>query len=194
MSNSTCSIEGCERPRRARGWCMWHYDRNRRFGDPTAKSHRDPNNTLEDFLELYTPKDLPADVCWDWTGSCDDKGYGRFKLRGAFNFAHRASYTVHVGPIADGLFIRHDCDRPVCVNPAHLQPGTQAQNVEDSILRGRHTRGTTQGLSKVTEDDVLEIRRLHAEGGWSYPALGQKFGLTGTSIGYIVRRHTWKHI
>ena len=51
--------------------------------------------------------------------------------------AHRVSYEMANGPIPDGLIIRHKCDNPNCVNPKHLESGTQKDNMLDASFRGR---------------------------------------------------------
>ena len=89
-------------------------------------------------LEKYVVLD---DGCWAWTGAVDRDGYGR--IRGTengvawFQFAHRASYEFHVGPIPDGMQVLHDCDYPSCINPGHLYLGTPKENGLDKKNRGR---------------------------------------------------------
>ena len=79
----------------------------------------------------------PNSGCWLWVGAVKANGYGNFFLDGRFTQAHRASYVVFVGPIPTGLVVRHKCDNVACVNPQHLELGTQAQNVRDAIDRNR---------------------------------------------------------
>lgn len=69
--------------------------------------------------------------CWVWLGTKNQYGYGRFTAStDQFTWgAHRWSYTTLVGPIPDGLVIDHLCKQPACVNPDHLEPVTQAENV-----------------------------------------------------------------
>jgi hypothetical protein len=72
--------------------------------------------------------DQGADGCWLWTGQTDRRGYGRFRTA-ASNLAHRFGYEALVGPIPDGLVIDHLCRVTRCVNPHHLEPVTQRENV-----------------------------------------------------------------
>jgi hypothetical protein len=71
--------------------------------------------------------------CWPWVGRIDHKGYGEYRpYFGGREYslrAHRVSYELLVGPIPDGLVIDHLCRVRNCVNPAHLEPVTNQENV-----------------------------------------------------------------
>lgn len=85
-----------------------------------------------------------TDGCWLWTGGVTPDGYGLVCLgrrpdgRQLNDYAHRAAYRLSVGPIPDGLVIRHACDTPRCCNPDHLLLGTQAENIEDARKQGKY--------------------------------------------------------
>lgn len=77
--------------------------------------------------------------CWIWIKSTDGHGYGTLASanNGSPKKAHRVSYTLFVGEIPNGNIVRHKCDIPSCVNPDHLEIGTQADNMQDASKRGR---------------------------------------------------------
>ena len=100
-------------------------------------------NALKSLAELFAER-VPrrggagtARTCWKWHGAYLSNGYGQLHFRGRCVKAHRVSYELHVGPIPTGLGVRHTCDNPFCVNPAHLLLGTQKQNTADMYDRGR---------------------------------------------------------
>lgn len=105
-----------------RGWCAKHYKRWLSYGSTekppaTASVHR------------FMAKVNETDSCWIWTAALDPYGYGRFWANGGMVLAHRWAYEHFVGPIPAGLVVDHLCSNPPCVNPAHLDPCTQAENV-----------------------------------------------------------------
>lgn len=76
--------------------------------------------------------------CWNWRGSPTTNGYGRMMTIGGLRVgAHRISWTIHNGPIPDGLMVCHRCDNPRCVRPDHLFLGTAYDNNIDSFVKGR---------------------------------------------------------
>lgn len=77
--------------------------------------------------------DIRVDGCWEWTGSINNKGYGRTSVKRRPVYAHRVAYELCVGPIPDGHELDHLCRNPRCVNPEHLEPVTHRVN----LLRGQ---------------------------------------------------------
>lgn len=135
MANRTCSVEGCGRAPRARGWCERHYENFRRTGDPVSSYDKPLGVRLSQIGWTVTPAG-----CWEWNGPRNAYNYGSFSAK-RLGYekapAHRAVYEWLVEPIPDELLLRHKCDNPPCVNPDHLIPGTAADNSRDSIERGR---------------------------------------------------------
>ena len=72
---------------------------------------------------------VPTTACWLWKGSINKNGYGKFCLAGRSTLAHRASYIIFVSSIPEGLVLDHLCQIKNCVNPDHLEPITQQENI-----------------------------------------------------------------
>ena len=87
------------------------------------------------WLERITPE--PATGCWLWLGALSKNGYGKATVNGESHYAHRLSFAFHVGAPVNSLVL-HRCDVRCCVNPIHLWLGTHADNMRDSVLKGRH--------------------------------------------------------
>jgi hypothetical protein len=146
--------------------------------------------------------------CWLWKGLLS-AGYGQLRVGEKQIGAHRYSWELHNGPIPEGLFICHRCDNRRCVRPDHLFLGTCRDNLLDALAKGRiaigersvsytrpetRRRGSQNGLAKLTEEQVGEIRRRYAAGGVTQLSLAQQFGVDRTLISLIVRRKGWKHV
>jgi hypothetical protein len=93
-----------------------------------------------------------ADDCWPWTGARDKDGYGSFWFDGRQQRASRVAWQLaNDRPIPDGLVVRHTCDNPPCVNPAHLLLGTSHDNDLDRVERGRSATGERNGARLYPE-------------------------------------------
>lgn len=131
--------------------------------------------------------------CWLWLGSICKGGYGRFPLKDKTQRAHRVAWEMTYGSIPNGLFACHKCDRRACVRPSHLFLGTAADNIKDMIEKGRHACGEKTGTSRLTNEQVLEIRRLHNEG-VTASKISLLFHLDFSQVRRIIKREVWKHI
>jgi hypothetical protein len=127
MSDRICSVDDCHRPVYCRGWCVRHYFRWKRHGDPTATT------TVPSVESRFWAKVNRSGDCWLWTAATTSAGYGQFRVDGRWGMAHRFAYELLVGPIPQDLQIDHLCRTPLCVNPAHLEPVTQQENLRRGI-------------------------------------------------------------
>ena len=188
-----CLIADCEAPVVTRGWCGKHYARWKRHGDPEYTVIRPHGLTLEEAFRWHMPGEPPAEGCWEWTSGGNGKGYGQMEFGGKGLPAHAVSYQVFVGDLADDDLVRHTCDNPPCVNPAHLLPGTPPDNRQDCVERGRQARGEGQHLARLTEAQVIELRERYAAG-QTLIALADQFGICQSAVSSVVRGETWKHL
>ncbi len=137
--------------------------------------------------------------CWNWTGPLFDKGYGYFKNIGLTSKrsaipASRAAWLIFKGPLTARQMVCHKCDNRRCVNyEDHLFIGSGKINMQDCKAKGRINRGEDRPQSKLTEDDVREIRRLR-QGGMAWRALAEKYGVYHTCIVSAATGKTWSHV
>lgn len=106
--------------------------------------------------------------------------------------AHRLSYITFIGEVPDGLLVLHHCDNRKCVRPSHLFVGTNADNMQDKINKGRQPIGEKAGGSKLTEKQAKEV--LDLKGRYTQRALSKMYGIAHSNIGAIHRRTAWMQI
>lgn len=158
------------------------------------------------FLSYVVKGD--ADSCWTWNGWKDSDGYGRFRVGKRKIVAHQYSYIMHTGEIPSGMVVMHTCDNPWCVNPVHLKVGTNRQNVDDMLLKGRQrkgdnhprkmspelfARGSSVGSAKLMESDIPAIRR-RLKCGESSRSIASSYGVGHVAILRIKSGKTWWHV
>lgn len=80
---------------------------------------------------------------------------------GARVYAHRRAYEVAFGAIPKRKVVRHSCDDPACVNPAHLLVGSQIANLADCVARGRRN---AFGRQRLQDCDAADVRARFAAG------------------------------
>jgi hypothetical protein len=142
------------------------------------------------------PEDPPPEgIPWLWRGTKYSTGYGQIVHDRKKYLAHRVSFELFVGPIPDGLEVRHKIDGiPLDVNPNNLEIGTHADNMNDALVRGRTARGTRLPHAKLTDKSVRQIRILYATNQYNQRRLAMIFGVRQQTIWAVVMRKTWKHV
>jgi len=115
----------------------------------------------EEQLQKFYARIRITPGCWWWLGARQQSnGYGRFGYGRGREYAHILSYRLYKGEIPKGLFVRHRCDNPLCINPEHLLIGTQKDNMQDAKQRNRTAKGEANGRSKLSAEEVRQIYDL----------------------------------
>lgn len=134
-----------------------------------------------------------TESCWLWTGGCfQNTGYGAFRLDGKQRLAHRVARFFEDGVFPEGV-VRHTCDNKRCVNPSHLLIGTQQDNINDMMSRGRYKKsaGESNGHAKLTNDQVLRLRKEYSEKPTSTAEIARRLGISQSAAWRMLRGQTY---
>ena len=156
MASMECSSDGCSATARRRGLCWKHYEVWLTL-DP-GRPKRILGDDERRFMAKVDRCDADGD-CWLWTASINASGYGSFSRGRVTCLAHRASYELFVGPIPDNREIDHLCAVRHCVNPAHLEVVTRAENVQRTARRAAVANADATHCAaghQLTADNVLQ--------------------------------------
>lgn len=153
--------------------------------------------------ELYDPKVILRFVeklkegengCLEWTGKLNADGYGDISIGGRENQtkvrAHRWALGFAMGGVVlpSEIFACHSCDNPACVCPTHLFPGTNQDNMDDMVSKGRSSLLVTN--RKLTDDQVLEIRQSNEFG----TVLSKRYGVSEGTVSEIKNNKIWRNL
>jgi hypothetical protein len=180
-----CIVDYCNKKTRRKDYCEMHYYRKRRNGS------------------LYVPKTRTKKIqfviddhgCYICTSHKSLlNGYYHIRIHGKRKLMHRHVYEEMYGEISKGLYVRHKCDNPRCINPEHLEVGTPKDNSKDMVDRGRSKKGENHPRSKLTNDQVKEIRIMSSRE-IKRKDICNIFGIKNVdTITSITKKLTWKHI
>ena len=186
MANkSICSVGECGKASFRRGLCSAHYTRLIRHGSTDVI--KKPRGEAIKFFNAAIEKRTSECIEWPYTKT---KGYPWVSYEGKGWYAHRlACFLIHGEPPSRDHQSAHSCGNNVCINPAHIRWATPKENASDKIIHGTSARGERQGSSKLTEDDVREIRYL--EGIISVAKLAKRFDVGAVQIRRIQKRERW---
>ncbi len=136
------------------------------------------------FQEIYD-KDMfmpePNSGCWLWIRALNTHGYGKVKLGKRIAGAHLIFYENLVGQVPEGMELDHKCRVRCCVNPAHLEPVTHAENARRGA-RAKLTRAMAEEIRAIPREVALKV------GG---AAIGQRYGVKANTISRIRTGARW---
>lgn len=157
---------------------------------------------MKNLLERFESKLRQEGDCIVFTGCCNDKGYGVIGIQGfepsdnpttkKKALAHRVAWRLKYGVWPTGI-LRHTCDNPPCVKIKHLRDGTHKDNADDCITRGRKPKGEQIRNSKLTDEQVLEIRQL-CKTRAGLKEIAMMYGVELMTISSIKEGRSWTHL
>lgn len=134
----------------------------------------------------------PMTDCWPVTTRARNRdGYTLLRVRGTKQRSHRAMFSLFY-PDVPAPVVRHVCNNPACINPAHLRAGTPRDNAHDRMHanRGGNLRGENNGRSVLTEEQVRAIRSSQLSGA----ELGRRYGVSKNMACRIKCGLAWGHV
>ncbi len=163
-----------------------------------SKARGVKRKTTEQQLSNYI---IDQNGCWIWQGHKMNTGYGQININNKRQLAHRVSYEYYKGAISN-YCVCHTCDVRACINPDHLWIGSLSDNSKDAFKKNRNRidltsnlRGERHPLSKLTEEQIIEIRNDKLTKPYlTHRDLATKYGVGKTLIANILHRRTWKHV
>jgi hypothetical protein len=190
LSVERCAVLGCERQGRfVRGYCMAHYERWRKYGDPLGGGCLKGDPVM--FL-LASLRHLD-DACLIWPYARLSNGYASVLYEGRSQIASRVVCRLASGePPTSRHEAAHSCGQGHrgCINPKHLYWATPEQNQADRVVHGTSNRGERQWASKLTEGDVRRIRKLFVDG-WTNKEIAELFDVEPTTVRMIRTGASW---
>jgi hypothetical protein len=185
-----CSVEGCDNRHYGNGFCAKHRYRWQKHGDPLV-TVRPANGELLRWIEDVALK-YEGDECLPWPFRGNIQGYAKAQVEGRAVIASRyLCERVHGSPPTSAHVAAHSCGKGHlgCMAKRHLSWKTQKEKVADMVEHGTANRGERCNLSKLSECDVLTIRKL--SGGPSQSDIASRFGIDQSTVSDIVRRKSW---
>lgn len=129
------------------------------------------------------------DGCLDWPFGKTGAGYGVVTLDGRVHAVHRLICQIVNGkPSMLRIDVAHRCGRPACVNPTHLYWATHQENMHDKVTHGTLARGEKAGNTKLTIDQVRQIRQQRSRDPKDVAA---EFGVSRPAIYDIWKMKSW---
>lgn len=184
-----CSIPGCGKKAHARDYCCSHYHRWCRYGSPTGGGT--PRGKPKEFLvEVALTYDGPD--CLIWPFARTPAGYGSIQYEGRNYYVHRlVCERTHGKAPSHKHEAAHSCGNGNlgCCSPSHLRWATHAENMADMVDHQRSPKGSRQGQSKLTKEDVQLVRSLKGEA--THQEIATMLGVSRSHIGRILNRGAW---
>lgn len=189
---ASCSIDGCGKHVKARGWCLSHYQRWQRHADPLGggTGMGEARKFFDETVVTFT-----GDGCLRWPFSTDNHGYGQMNVDGVPRKVSRlACIAVHGEPPSPKHEAAHNCGkgRDGCVNPRHLRWATHSENLADRSEHGTLLFGERSPRSVLKEDEAREIKQ--SRGTVSQRKLAAQFGISRWTVQEIHRGKNWARL
>ena len=135
------------------------------------------------ILENYVPE--PNTGCWLWLRGINSDGYPLVRIDGQSYRVARLVYEIFKGPIPPNIYVCHQCDVRLCINPDHLFLGPAKENYDDMVVKGRKAK-FDYAFARLAPKDVADIRQLREEG-QRVAAIAKQYNISQSYVSMITR-------
>lgn len=188
----SCSEPGCNKNAHyksggSKGLCCAHYTALYRSRGPSGRTPMG-----EPLAWLMAAIRDPGQECIRWPYAASANGYGRVRVNGRMESAHRVACEAYHGPAPDGKsHAAHDCGNGHlgCINPLHLSWASPAENIADKERHGTKQFGEAHHRAKLSEADVRKIRSL--KGRMTQFQIAEIFSVSESAVSLIHTRRNW---
>ena len=176
--------------KRLGGYTVGRVPRCYMSGRPRAARRRDAMGRYSVSRKRSIEWSEQTNGCWNLIShSLSTQGYPSIKRNEKRSNAHRFIYEECFGWVPRGMVVRHKCDNRLCINPEHLELGTQKDNTHDKSRNGTWPGGEC-GYHKLTWDQVKEIRAKYSKG--NSISLAKEYGVCKWTIRDVVSGRRWR--
>ncbi len=183
----------CDQYAISKNLCDKRYRRLLHKGDANcADSRQSKRNEIERMLAIIKKITPNSNGYKIWPMGINSSGYGHFSIKNkSYNVSRLLFKTVFPGDYKRKV-IRHKCDIRSCCNIDHLECGTQKDNIHNIIKRNRGLFGNKHRHCKLSENQVIKIRKRYIKG--DGVQLAKEFGISQFTIYSIVKFVNWRHL
>lgn len=188
-SNRTCDVDGCKSAHYGHGFCVAHYKRYRKYGDPLAGGIR--RGEAQEFIKKLI-ENSPTGECITWPFCRRSDGLARINWRGKSRNTHAVVCELAHGAKPTP---KHECCHTCgnghmgCVNPAHLYWGTRSENVQDAIRHGtayifEPITGEAAPAAKYSDEYISAVKAA-IDSGEKQVSVAKRFGISQSHVSRI---------
>lgn len=186
---SSCGLSGCDKPIRSRGRCAVHYNQWLATADRSEVKVIAKRGAAREWLNAHVS--YQGDDCLPWPFGKGGAGYGRLHQPGGSSTtaSREMCRLAHGDPKDESMHAAHSCGKghEGCTNPKHLSWKTPGANIADKVVHGTTQHGERNGASKLTAEQVEQIRSSTATG----RATAAQFGVSPATVSLIRSGRRW---
>lgn len=185
-----CTMPGCERARYARSLCNMHWRRWRKYGDPEWRFFvRAQSGSPRAWIRGNVG--YAGSECLIWPYARRQNGFP--KMSGGSPARMMCELAHGPAPHPD-YQVAHSCGKghEGCLAPLHLRWATAKENHADKLIHGTHLCGEKIMSAKLTERDVLSIRRLAKSK--THRDIADAYGVSRATVTRVINRTIWRHV